>query len=55
VAGFVLFHVAAVGRWWERLSVRLPTPVVSGAYVLALMVCMVMAPITQKPFIYQFF
>jgi alginate O-acetyltransferase complex protein AlgI len=55
VIGFILFHIAGMGRWWERLSVRLPTPVLSCTYVLALIVCMVMAPITEKPFIYQFF
>jgi alginate O-acetyltransferase complex protein AlgI len=52
VAGFILFHVAAVGRWWENLSVRLPTPVVSCSYVLALIVCMVLAPITDQQFLY---
>jgi alginate O-acetyltransferase complex protein AlgI len=52
VAGFVLCHVAACGRWWEKVSLRLPAPVVGGAYVLALLACMVMAPVTEKPFIY---
>jgi alginate O-acetyltransferase complex protein AlgI len=52
VAGFVLFHVAAVGRWWEKLSLRLPSPVVSGGYVLALTLCMILAPLNEKPFIY---
>jgi alginate O-acetyltransferase complex protein AlgI len=52
VTGFVLFHVAAVGRWWEKLSVRLPSPVLSSAYVLALVLCMVLAPLNEKPFIY---
>jgi alginate O-acetyltransferase complex protein AlgI len=52
VAGCVLAHVAAVRRWWERLSLRLPAPALGGAYVLALLLCMVMAPLTEKPFIY---
>jgi alginate O-acetyltransferase complex protein AlgI len=50
--GFVLFHVAAVGRWWERVSLRLPSPVLSCGYVLALILCMVLAPMSEKPFIY---
>jgi alginate O-acetyltransferase complex protein AlgI len=52
VAGFVLFHVAAYGRLWERLSLRLPVPALSCAYVCALVLCMVMAPISTRPFIY---
>jgi alginate O-acetyltransferase complex protein AlgI len=52
VAGFFFCHVAGCRRWWDRLSLRLPTPVLSGAYVLTLLVCMAMAPINEKPFIY---
>ncbi len=52
VAGFVGFHVAACGRWWERLSLRLPAPVLAGGYVAALTLCMVLAPFNEKPFIY---
>jgi alginate O-acetyltransferase complex protein AlgI len=52
VAGFVLAHVAGVCRWWERLSARLPAFAVSGGYVLALLLCMVLAPATTKQFIY---
>jgi alginate O-acetyltransferase complex protein AlgI len=52
VVGFILFHVAAVGKWWEKFSLRVPTPVLSFGYVAALIVCMILAPITQKPFIY---
>jgi alginate O-acetyltransferase complex protein AlgI len=52
VAGFVLAHVAGCNRWWEKLSVRLPALAVSSAYVLALLLCMVLAPTTDKPFIY---
>jgi len=55
VAGFVLFHVAACRQWWERLSLRLPTPVLGFAYMLALILCMVMAPIFVKPFLYMQF
>ena len=39
-------------RWWDRLSLRLPTPVLGFTYVLALILCMVMAPLLDKPFIY---
>jgi alginate O-acetyltransferase complex protein AlgI len=52
---FVLGHVAGCRRWWDKLSLRLPAPVLGCTYVLALTVCMVMAPIREKPFIYQFF
>ena len=52
VAGFVLCHVAGCRRWWERLSLRLPAPAVGAVYVVALLLCMVMAPVNQKPFIY---
>jgi alginate O-acetyltransferase complex protein AlgI len=52
VAGFVLFHVAGFFRWWERLSLRLPAPVLACGYVLALLLCMVQAPELEKPFIY---
>jgi alginate O-acetyltransferase complex protein AlgI len=52
VAGFVLFHVAAVGRWWERISLRVPSAVLGFSYVAALSLCLVLAPVTQKPFIY---
>ena len=52
LAGFVFCHVAAGRQWWERLSLRLPAPALSGVYVLILMFCMVMAPVYQKPFIY---
>jgi len=55
VAGFVLFHVAACRQWWERLSLRLPTPILGFTYVLALVLCMVMAPIFVKPFLYMQF
>jgi alginate O-acetyltransferase complex protein AlgI len=52
VAGFVLCHVAACRQWWDRLSLRLPAPMLAGAYVAALVFCMVMAPLYEKPFIY---
>jgi alginate O-acetyltransferase complex protein AlgI len=52
VSGFFLAHFVGYFRLWERWSVRLPAPVVSAAYVLVLLVCMVLAPITDKPFIY---
>jgi alginate O-acetyltransferase complex protein AlgI len=52
VGGFVLGHVAACRRWWDRLSLRLPTPALGFTYVLALILCMLMAPLNEKPFIY---
>jgi alginate O-acetyltransferase complex protein AlgI len=52
VAGFVLCHVAACRQWWDRLSLRVPAPVLAGGYVLALTLCMVMAPVTERPFLY---
>jgi alginate O-acetyltransferase complex protein AlgI len=55
IAGFVLFHVAASRRWWDRLSLRLPTPILGLTYVVALILCMVMAPIFVKPFLYMQF
>jgi alginate O-acetyltransferase complex protein AlgI len=51
-AGFVLCHVAASRRWWERMSLRLPAPAVACGYVLTLILCMVLAPTNEKPFIY---
>ena len=52
VAGFVMCHVAAVRHWWDRLSLRLPSPAIAFTYVLVLIVCMTMAPLNEKPFIY---
>lgn len=52
VAGFVLCHVAACRQWWDRISLRMPAPLLAGTYVFALVVCMVMAPLYEKPFIY---
>lgn len=52
VGVFILGHVAASRRWWDRFSLRLPAPIVGFTYVLALIACMVAAPITEKPFIY---
>jgi alginate O-acetyltransferase complex protein AlgI len=52
---FVLGHVAGHYRLWEKINVQMPAAVVGCGYVLALILCMVLAPITEKPFIYQFF
>ncbi|MGH7172599.1 MAG: MBOAT family O-acyltransferase [Gemmataceae bacterium] len=52
VGAFVLCHVAACRHWWERFSLRLPMPILGLTYVLALTLCMVMAPIFDKPFLY---
>jgi alginate O-acetyltransferase complex protein AlgI len=55
VGGFVLCHVAGCRHWWERLSLRMPTPILGFTYVLALILCMVMAPVFDKPFLYMQF
>jgi alginate O-acetyltransferase complex protein AlgI len=55
VGGFVLAHVAACRNWWERLSLRMPTPILGFTYVVALVLCMVMAPVFEKPFLYMQF
>jgi alginate O-acetyltransferase complex protein AlgI len=52
LAGVVLFHVAGCRRWWERASLRLPAAALGCAYVLALVACMALAPMAEKPFIY---
>jgi alginate O-acetyltransferase complex protein AlgI len=52
VAGFVLFHVAAHCRWWEKLNLRLPAPAVGLGYVTCLLLCLALAPLNEKPFIY---
>jgi alginate O-acetyltransferase complex protein AlgI len=52
VTGFVLFHVAGCQRWWEKLCVRLPAPLLGGGYVTALSLCLILAPLTEKRFIY---
>ena len=52
VAGFVLFHVAACRHWWERVNLRLPVPVLGAGYALFLLLCLLWAPTTEKPFIY---
>ncbi len=52
LAGFVLFHIAAVGRGWEKISVRAPSGVLGFSYVLTLSLCLMLAPVAQKPFIY---
>jgi alginate O-acetyltransferase complex protein AlgI len=55
ISAFVLAHVAASRHWWERLSLRLPTPILGFTYVFALVLCMVMAPVFEKPFLYMQF
>jgi alginate O-acetyltransferase complex protein AlgI len=52
MAGFVLFHVAAVGRWWEKFSLHAPSAVLGASYVATLSLCLILAPMAQKPFIY---
>ncbi len=55
VAGFAFAHVAACRQWWERFSLRMPTPILGFTYVVALVLCMVMAPVFEKPFLYMQF
>jgi alginate O-acetyltransferase complex protein AlgI len=50
--GVFVAHLAGYFRWWEKLERRLPTLAVSGSYVLALLLCMILAPTTEKQFIY---
>jgi alginate O-acetyltransferase complex protein AlgI len=52
IAGFVLCHVAACRRWWDRVSLRMPSAVLGFTYVFALILCMALAPLSEKPFIY---
>jgi alginate O-acetyltransferase complex protein AlgI len=52
VIGFFLFHVAAYGRLWEKINLRLPTPAVSALYAFGIVLCMFLAPYNSKPFIY---
>jgi alginate O-acetyltransferase complex protein AlgI len=52
VAGFVVAHVIGCRQWWERVSQRLPVSVLGLAYVVALILCMAMAPIIERPFQY---
>jgi alginate O-acetyltransferase complex protein AlgI len=52
IGGVILAHLAACNRWWEKVSLRMPAPIVGGAYVMALLLCMVLAPTVEKQFIY---
>lgn len=52
VVGFVLAHVAACRQAWEKLSLRLPVPVMGLAFAAVMIVCMTMAPSQEMPFIY---
>jgi alginate O-acetyltransferase complex protein AlgI len=55
MAVFVLAHVAGCRQWWVRISVRMPMPVLGFTYILALLLCMVMAPIIEKTYLYVTF
>jgi alginate O-acetyltransferase complex protein AlgI len=52
VAILVLAHIGGVQRWWERLQVRLPAPVLGSSYVTVLTAALMLAPDGAKPFIY---
>jgi alginate O-acetyltransferase complex protein AlgI len=52
VAVVVLCHALAQRNLWQRIAARLPAPVLGVGYALLLALCLVLAPITEKPFIY---
>jgi alginate O-acetyltransferase complex protein AlgI len=48
----VVCHVLAYFALWERLAVRLPTPLVGAGYAAAAWLALVLTPTLSKPFIY---
>jgi len=52
VGAVALCHALAQRKLWPRIMDRLPAPVLGAGYALLLALCLVMAPITDKPFIY---
>ena len=52
VGAVVLCHALAQRKLWQRVTSRLPAPVMGIGYALLLTLCLVFAPITDKPFIY---
>ena len=51
---FVVLACHLLARWniWQRVAVRLPSPVLGAGYALLLTLCLVLAPPASKPFIY---
>jgi alginate O-acetyltransferase complex protein AlgI len=52
LVGSVLFHVAGYRGWWTWARTRLPAPLLGGGCALLLVLCMAMAPMDVRPFIY---
>jgi alginate O-acetyltransferase complex protein AlgI len=52
LAAVLACHLLARGGVWKRLALRLPAPVLGGAYAAALALALVLAPPAGKAFIY---
>ncbi len=52
VAAVVLCHALAQRGMWQRIAVRLPAPVMGMGYALVLTLALLLAPATEKAFIY---
>ncbi len=52
IAAVALCHALAQRGLWKRIADRLPAPVLGVGYALLLALCLVFAPIAEKPFIY---
>jgi alginate O-acetyltransferase complex protein AlgI len=51
--GVVVFcHLVARRNLWQRVAARLPAPVLGVGYALVLALCLLFAPMAEKPFIY---
>jgi alginate O-acetyltransferase complex protein AlgI len=48
----VVCHLLARRNLWKRIAERLPAPVLGFGYALVLALCLIFAPMTEKPFIY---
>ena len=52
VALVVVCHALGYNKRWERLFARIPAPVLGVGMAVVLALCLLFAPITDKPFIY---
>ena len=52
VAAVVICHAVARGGLWKRMAPRLPAPVMGFGYALVLTLALLLAPATEKAFIY---
>jgi alginate O-acetyltransferase complex protein AlgI len=52
IAVVVISHLLALGTLWNRLSVRLPAPLLGAGYAAVLTLALVLAPSSGKAFIY---